>query len=393
MRKHFLWIPCLGAIMLILFSCKKEAIEAHTPQNPANNQLIPKIKSWLDEQKNGLSTASLANIESLELNLSYGEIRLEKYKESKEFIVIPILSGFKSKNNSDKNPANYLILVFENQDSITRGNIIQYISSTNQKTAPINTFYKIFTYNDLDCSGQFTILSIDDYFKYELKFENGKLRSMAWLNKKNAPKNSSGRMAECIDWYLQLWYVWSDGSMTFISETYVYTTCGEDCAQPRVANGRNYGTNCSGGGNGAAGGGTEYCNAAEWSTGVTGATDLESSIIESEASETRTKTYVWVFAKGTFNPSLKWKSHETGIHIKENGVWKWQSLTHNSVSKVGMVTGGSLQCDVNSATPTVGVYNAIMAIDYTFTWSFVCGGSPMSNSSNHTSAKLFNVND
>lgn len=391
MGKKIFMRPLLWATLFMLISCKKENLKEEEPQTPVYENLIPKIKSWLDEQKNGMSTASKAKIDELKMSVKFEEIRLEKYKDSKEFIIVPVSASFKSANNGDMNPTSYLVLQFENQESITRGNIIQYISSNSQKVVPKNTFYKIFTYQDLDCSGQFTILSIDDYFKYELKFENGKLRSMAWLNKKNTPKDSSGRITECIDWYLQLWYVWDDGSMTFISETYVYTTCGEDCAQPRVANGRTF-NNC-GGGTGGGGGGTEYCDATEWSSGVTGATDLESSVVESETSETRTKTYVWVFAKGTFNPSLKWKSHETGIHIKENGVWKWQSLTHNSVSKVGMVIGGSLQCDVNSATETVGVYNAIMAIDYTFTWSFVCGGSPMSNSSNHTSAKLFNVND
>jgi hypothetical protein len=34
-----------------------------------------------------------------------------------------------------------------------------------------------------------------------------------------------------------------------------------------------------------------------------------------------------------------------------------------------------------------------MAINYTFTWSFVCAGSPVSGSEDKTSAKPFNVND
>ena len=250
MRKKFLLQSFLWATVLILFSCRKENADIEKPLNQNYEYLIPKIKSWLDKQKNDLSTTSALRIDSLKLNLSYGEIRLEKYRESKEFIVIPVLSGFKSQNNIGKNSANYLVMVLENQDSITKGNIIQYISANGLKVVPQNTFSKIFTYKDLDCSGQFTILSITDYFQYELKFENGKLKSVAEYKKKDSPKNGSGRVNECIDWYLQIWYVWGDGTITLQSETYLFTTCGEDCAQSRIANGRSLRVNCNGGGGG-----------------------------------------------------------------------------------------------------------------------------------------------
>ncbi len=154
-------------ISTLIISCKKSNLVTEETKQPSFENLIPKIKSWIDGQKNGLSTASAATIESLESNLSYGEIRLEKYKDSKELVVIPILSGFKSANNSDKNPANYLVLVIKNQDSITNGNIVQYVSSSSQKTLPNNTFSKIFTYQEIDCSGLFTVLALTDNFQYE----------------------------------------------------------------------------------------------------------------------------------------------------------------------------------------------------------------------------------
>lgn len=252
MRKSkLLFLFILALFSTALFnSCKKESSDAVSPQTTVSETLIAKIKSWLDEQKTGLPGTPAAKIESLKLNLSYGETRLEKYKESKELIVIPVLSGFISGNNSGKDPANFLVLVFENQDSITRGNIIQYISSSKQKTAPINTFSKIFTYRNLDCSGQFTVLGITDYFQYELKFENGKLKSFAEQRQKPHPNNVSGRVSECIDWYWQTWFVWADGSMTLESEVYAFTTCDGDCWQPRVAQGRSLRVNCNSGGGG-----------------------------------------------------------------------------------------------------------------------------------------------
>jgi len=173
---------------------------------------------------------------------------------------MPILSGFKSANNSDKNPANYLVLVIKNQDSITNGSVVQYVSSSSQKTPPNNTFYKIFTYQEIDCSGLFTVLGLTDNFQYELKFENGKLQSLTDLRKRNQSNDgSSGRLNEgCIDWYLQIWYVWSDGSMTLQSETYVYTTCDGDCWQARIADGRNFRVNCNGNPGGGGGNPVEY---------------------------------------------------------------------------------------------------------------------------------------
>jgi hypothetical protein len=60
----------------------------------------------------------------------------------------------------------------------------------------------------------------------------------------------------CIDWYLQTWAVWEDGSMTLISEVYVGTTCGDGCWQAKMVSGRNFRMGCSGGNGG--GGDIDY---------------------------------------------------------------------------------------------------------------------------------------
>ncbi len=93
-----------------------------------------------------------------------------------------------------------------------------------------------------------------------MKFENGKLKSMTDLKKRNHSKEgASGREnADCIDWYLQTWLVWADGTMELQSEIYVYTTCDGDCWQPRIANGRSYRINCNGSPSGGGGNDIEY---------------------------------------------------------------------------------------------------------------------------------------
>ena len=384
MRKLFLLMPCLGAIMLILFfSCKKENTEADTRQTPTNEKLISKIKSWLDGQKKDLSTATVARIDSLKLNLSYGELRLEKYIESKELIVIPVLSGFTSRNNSDKDPANYLVMVFENQDSITRGDIIQYISSNSQKTAPKNTFSKIFTYQDLDCSGQFTILGITDQLQLELKFEKGKLRSMAWLKKKTNSNNVSGRVNECIDWYLQTWYVWSDGTVQLVSEVYVFTTCDGECWQPRIANGRIFRVaDCGGGGGGGEG---ENC-CLPTNTGF----QLVSQAVSENVSYTcgyeavdpnsglLTKTCLksWKFNKNT----ILWYSwyhisREQAIEENEAGIWKFKTVTHVGVDQEGQLPPCvEYTFTLSSSTPSItnNRTRAQMSLTYTSSLRVTC---------------------
>lgn len=386
MRKHCVWISCIGG-MLILFSCKKENIDANTPQSPSNEKLIPKIKSWLDEQKKGLSATSSARIESLETNLSYGEIRLEKYKESKEFIVVPILGGFKSANNSDKNPANYLVLVLENQDSITRGNIIQYISSDNVRIVPENTFSKIFTHQVLDCSGKFTVLNIADYVQYELAFENGKLRSIGWATKKRSQKGESGRANECIDWYWQTWYVWSDGSMTLVSEVFVFTTCDGDCAQPRIANGRSYNIYCSGGGNGG-GGGDDACvsNAVSaFQAEANGANVVSETVgfdISAISEVTKNKNPKWRILRGWSGWDLI--SEEIGV-IKlideEANHWAWKSLSHGTVTMEGSPPpGASVEYNQGVGTPSftpetasaTTVLYAGMSLNFNVTYRILC---------------------
>ena len=215
-------------------------------------------------------------------------------------------------------------------------------------------------------------------------FKNGEvIKNLPTSSNTNNLGNKNIIECDAIDWYL----------CDYIDQFGVGTNC--QYLYTEYINCEEVGDDGGGGDSGGGGGGGEtgYCSTEEWSSGVTSVTDLESISTISEGPETRTKNYVWVFARGTFNPTLRWKSHETGVHIRDNNQWKWQSLTHNSVSKVGIIVGGSLQCDVNSATATVGIYNAIMAINYTFTWSLVCDGFPVSGSENKISAKSFNVND
>jgi hypothetical protein len=126
-------------------------------------------------------------------------------------------------------------MILNEQGDITKGNLIQYISSTEPKQVPKNTFSKILNYQNLDCDGQFTVLRITDDFRYELKFENGKLKSVA----ERRSKNSSGNQRtndSCIKYFKNI--ILKFGGCCFLSVILLY--CGvtkrDNSPQMRVIN-------------------------------------------------------------------------------------------------------------------------------------------------------------
>ncbi|MDB5195755.1 MAG: hypothetical protein JWP88_125 [Flaviaesturariibacter sp.] len=188
-------------------------------------------------------------IQALQENLDFSKARYEHRNAQEKFAVIPVKEAFKSQNNRDKNPFNYLVVALDAQPALTKGNLIQYIPDRERMPAPQNTFAKIYNYGKLDCSGKFTILSVADDFQFELTFEKGGLKTFSEKRSKQKG-NSGGRTTSCTDWYYQTWAVWSDGSMELISETYAFTTCDDDCWLAKTINGRTFRVECSGGGGG-----------------------------------------------------------------------------------------------------------------------------------------------
>ncbi|MBN8862027.1 MAG: hypothetical protein J0H92_01570 [Sphingobacteriales bacterium] len=108
---------------------------------------------------------------------------------------------------------------------------------------------------------------------------------------------------------------------------------------------------------------------------------------------TRTKAYVWVLYQQNWG-LWSFSSHEEGVHKKNGTNWQWQSLTHKSISRSGLFAGGTVNCEVNTSIPEIGVYNAGMQLNYTITISVLCKGSPLGASGTYTTnSPIWNVND
>jgi hypothetical protein len=153
----------------------------------------------LNNEKSKATKDRPAKIQSLQDNLVFSGLRFEELNEGERLILIPVGKYFKSVNNKDNNPFNYLLLILDKTNNIRKGNIVQYVTPDG-KTAtavPTNTFYKFYNLKILGCDGKFTFLTITDDLLYEMKYEKGSLKTYSEVNQKqNASGKANGTQVE-----------------------------------------------------------------------------------------------------------------------------------------------------------------------------------------------------
>lgn len=194
---------------------------------------------------------------------------------------------------------------------------------------------------------------------------------------------STPSTVECSAWYLVTTYIWPDGSTTK-EEEYLGTTCEDsDCG------GMNDGLCPPDSENG--GGSDEECqnNINNFSSSAV-ANNISISV--QEMGNTRTLNYTWEIHRQIYG-LWKFQSHDQAVHQNINGDWQFKSLSHLSISKQGYAVGGEVNCTLISATPTVGIYNAIMEIQYQLEKKIECRGIEFSSNDVFTAKKPWNVND
>jgi hypothetical protein len=111
----------------------------------------------------------------------------------------------------------------------------------------------------------------------------------------------------------------------------------------------------------------------------------------------RVKEYCWKFF-GTTGSIWYFTSYEKGVHYKTNNTepstqWAWRSLEHKSISRQGVVAGGSVECTLNTANSTLGTYSAGMVLNYNMRFSLVCTGFPFSYGDSYQSVHYWSVNE
>lgn len=211
----------LLAGFLFLFGCKKGVEESAT--NKSSSEMATKITTWLDVYIQASSPKKGAVIKSLGEHLDLPSLSIEPYKDGERLVVVPIKPGLEL--NSPKEPlSNYLVATLGEDGEIKKGNIIQYLpKETSITELPKNTISKIFTHNDLECNGQFAVLSLSGEFRFRLCFTKGKLSAVAEPRKEDKRKNE--KTLSCTNWYLVTIYFYEDGIIWNTTREFLFQTC------------------------------------------------------------------------------------------------------------------------------------------------------------------------
>src|SRR4030095_13257141 len=266
-QRYFGLFLVLG-LPILISSCKKEgAIPKDTPSE--NLVIINKINAWLEETKKAdTSQHSTTTIQSIKDNLDFTKISFEKLSDKEKFCIVALKNEFQSSYNINKYKITNVVFILNENDSIRKGNIIQFLpdNSSSITIIPHNTFYKIFNHQLLDVDGKFSFLSIKDRIIWEIGYKDKKPYSYGVAEARESNSDPVGRVNECINWYLVTTYTYTDGT-TYTTEQYLYTDCGR-CEQTRLANGTVYRINCGGGGGGGTGTSYPVSKPVDWKVGV-----------------------------------------------------------------------------------------------------------------------------
>ncbi|HKO80955.1 MAG TPA: hypothetical protein VJU78_11195, partial [Chitinophagaceae bacterium] len=111
---------------------------------------------------------------------------------------------------------------------------------------------------------------------------------------------------------------------------------------------------------------------------------------------TRTRTYHWVIYRQNWG-LWQFTSHERGVHQKtisgSTHPWKWKSLTHESISKEGFWTGGTVDCSLNTWESHLALYTAGIQLNFTITASAICTGAPLGIAGTFNNSNIWDINE
>src|SRR6185503_5223039 len=224
-----LFQPIAWAIVLLLISCQKEALQ----KSNDNDGMISKVNNWLDSKKPSGKTKQSENVEVLKNHLETSALRIENSSEGEKIVTIPVNEEFKTLKNIDKEAIPNLVLILDRMGNVRKGNIVLFYPKIGESCSkvPDNTFYNILNTSHPKASGKFKYLSVTGKRLHELQYENGRLKSFGKL--KDSTTSNTSRTTFCIDWYWHYKYYDEWGNIWYQYDEYIGSTCsGEDCQDP-----------------------------------------------------------------------------------------------------------------------------------------------------------------
>jgi hypothetical protein len=221
------------AAPLLFTACKKQAGDE---TNPTAELLRTKVTTWLEKQKTTAPTNKAALLQSLSENLDWQKMTVEKYKNSGNLVVLPVLDAFKTNRHAEPGSLVYLLLQTEAND-ISKASLCIFKPAPGQLVTdlPANTFSQLFNEEDIAVSGKFKMLTVTGNLRYEVTTKDGKFNSFGYLKPGNEANGASHTATEgCTDWYI-VTTIYVNGTPVSQTSEYVGTTCDNSCNDPDLA--------------------------------------------------------------------------------------------------------------------------------------------------------------
>ncbi len=380
-----LFLTC--ALLALLIGCKKNS--SITYGTSVSNSTATKLKNMFDQT----TGKKQPNMGLAVLFSSAGTPQWDQslYYETENIYVTPVITG------NDSKCQKYLLSQTNGNETVTSGKYIYIYENkrgTNllkprpaaldlleSKSIPPSFSGSIIQYDlkgNLLSSKCYTNGAIDAAQAGNLNFKFAAKDAQASKTSSEITPNFTnpceGVESTCIDWY---WQTYVNGELVF--EEYLYTTCY-----------------CLSGG-GSSGDSGQACAALidDMAANGSSTSSLRSISTLLQTPTTRTKEYKWICYinyGGWGLLSTDWGTHiyaPTSSTITPD--WKWQSFTHKSIAMEGFIIGGSVDYSQVTATPTLGLYNAVMNLQINIKFTLLCSFGPVIKDVIVQCNKMFNV--
>lgn len=241
-------VSCILLLMCVdLFTgCKKDSSAEEQNMQEQTNALPAetgtKVNAWLEKQKAKASLAGITRINALKSNLDFSSGMTKDLMRSDSIIIIPLKGGYETKINAEKSPVNMLVIFLDDRKEVSKGYIVQYISSRKfiVKKDLLNFMFDYYDFRINHFTGSLAYLTVADEFSYELSYVD----DVNQYYKTVGQKKADGITETCYE--VGFYYYWSDGSVTWEP---IGGYC-DGCEPAKTINGKTYRTGCGGGGGG-----------------------------------------------------------------------------------------------------------------------------------------------
>ncbi len=190
-----------------------------------NCEVIDKVTVWLEEVSQRCDEKADV-ISRLRPALDFQQLRMENLNESDNIVIIPIKEEFTAAENASAQ--NFLIVTFDTDENIARGNIVQYISlDGSNEVVGEGVFGELYNLSISHLNGKFVFRNLADRLLYQFTYEEGNFKAATYREARDTAE--AGRSVNCKAWYLVTYHYSVDeyGHLTLdnVDSDYIGTTC------------------------------------------------------------------------------------------------------------------------------------------------------------------------